>query len=143
VKKTLLLGGLAASLFCASVAAPAFAHDGEYGYGYSRGNRDFYTRPDSGYGRYDYGYDSRDAKHARKHEELQRKHEWAHERGFYSRREHQRWHERAGTEHDVTHHRLYGDHAPERKAGYRDWYPQDDYRYSGRSGRRYNDRYYR
>jgi hypothetical protein len=140
VKKTLLLGGLAASLLSAFAAAPAFAHDDrdrDYGYpgsGYTRG---------SGYGRYDRGYNSRDARHARKHGELQRKHEWAHERGFYSRRDHQRWHDKAGTEHDVTHHRLYGDHAPERKEGYRDWYPQDDYRYSHRSQRRYGGGYYR
>ena len=42
--------------------------------------------------------------------------------GFYDEYDHARWHERAARKHDVEHHRLYDEHAPNRAR----WYYGDD-----------------
>jgi len=130
MKKVLILGGLAV-LALGAFAAPVSAHerdcyvDGRY-YSRSSGYGGLY-----GGGLYSGGlyggsrYGTRDWEHDRKHRQLERAHERAHDRGFYSRRDHKRWHEKAGKDHDVFHHRRYGEHAPNRQRYYgdnRDYY---------------------
>lgn len=127
MKKLLILGATAALALTTLAVRPASAHEecdtsARYGYRsgyygsryYSGGYGDRYY--DRGYGYY--GGDRHDAAHDR----LDRAHERAHDRGFESRRDHQRWHERAGKKHDVFHHRNYDEHAP----NHNDWYYGDE-----------------
>lgn len=115
MKRTLILGGLAALALSTVAAAPASAaHDDcDYGYGrsYSRYKSDRY------YGGRSYSRKDRD--HSRHHYLLERDHARGHRRGFDSRRDHDRFHKELGDHHDADHHRIYDRHAPERYYRYR------------------------
>ena len=142
MKKSVILGVMVL-VATAAVALPASAHDrdcedgyssrGRYNSRYSRGgayagnyNRGGYygsgygdAYSDRGYNTYGYGY-GRDDRHDREDARLARLHERAHERGIYSEAQHERLHQRLEDRHDVIHHRIYGEHAPERQGRYRD-----------------------
>src|SRR5437763_16734172 len=137
MKKTPVLGVLAALALGMLAAGPALAHDdcdrydrsdrGYYGGGYQGGGYYGSGYRGGGYygGGYGGGYDWRDDVHAREHARLEARHERAHERGFESREDHYEWHKRAAEKHDVQHHHLYGEHAPNHAHWYygdeRDW----------------------
>lgn len=131
MKNLLMIGALAVLAAGAFLAGPASAHDacddgyggGYYGRGYHGGGYygsgyygggyggGYYNRGYGG-GEHDYVHDRLDAAHERWHEN----HPYA------SEYEHYRLHKRLARDHDVYHHRAYGEHAP----NHAHWYYGDD-----------------